>query len=345
MKGAAFLVGAMALLPGLALAGGEAHASGIFNVVYAKPINSNGWKAVAPERVGMDLFSGEMSGQETIRTPMFGIGPCGIQGREFGPLGPEGGQGSVEGASTIVHGSSMDYDKAGFGASMTYDTYGYLHSSVGSSMEITNGDLRALGLHAGDRTDLYYQFDFQKGAGFGANTDGRGVYEMNIAVANLKHNTLGNVADVSGSISLQVRSGFGDDFQPSVGDYFFLGNFSPSPGEGVEFYLLGANAGDDVVPETRWSAADAVRLDTMGRSAVQSLLASFIGADGTSLRDISIGIRYRNLAMTDGLDTDEVVGFSAAMGAGKAVPEPVPCLALGLGALVLLRRKARPSKR
>lgn len=325
-----------ALFPAFAAAAGEAHVSGTIHLAYVEPSGSSGaWKPLAPENatVRLDVSDGPTS------APLFDGESDGVVGRSLGPLVSPNGKGQVGGQSRVTKSPAMTYAFAEMSASYAYSDGVQNFSQANFDERYSENDFENAGLEAGERADVYGQITLRKGSGLSA-TDGQGLFCGSLGMSPFQRSNSAGAYAVLGFSGLNPDPHHADRFDPMLTSDFKIGQGQDD--ERMEVYLLGSNADDPSVdPEARWSADDALRIDTLSATAVRTLVSTYFDADGTLLRDISVGLRYRNLPIgaTNGNASDPIFRIYGGLAAGAPVPEPAPCLALGLGTIAVLRRR------
>lgn len=337
MKRSALL---LALIPAFAFAQGEAHLSATTHLIYAKPSGgSDAWKAVGPRDTTYSLYvrNSYQTGTE------FPVNLSGIYGKVLGPVSSNDEHGVLQaaGVSHVTQAAAPDDFSADFSLSGQYASDNDPASAFASqTCSVTKGDFEKEGMLGGSSVDLYTQVTLRKGTGYGADTDARGRFDLTATFSG--YNVNGGAPNVQVDIASMSAPISSDAFDPQFSGTVYPYGQKPD-GAGIEVYLLGANAEvAGATPEDRLSAADATRIDTLSYLGLDDLIASDLSSDGTLLKDISIGFRYRNLKITT-FDNPEYPVFSSNISllAGQPVPEPVSCLALSLGAVAVLRRNPR----
>lgn len=310
------LVAPLALFPGLGRAQNTVYLNASTSLLYAKPSGSiEVWEAIRPNDAMLSFWTSDGVTSQEHRVSEFSSG----EGRSLGSFTlPEG---SISGRSYVTHPSAGSRAPTYYGA----DFSGWLSNEVedptpsvsaNQLLDLRADDLAALGLPSGGAADVYTQFSLRKGSSMPVGGPWSSMTQ----------------ATVAASVSLSSEYEY---FQATLGnpapDYGF--------GPGIEIYLLGSNADDpDATPEERMMAADAIRYDTLDIESQKSLLYSFRDGKGGLIRDITFGVRLPSIVAPSYPTNYPPLEFAEQVYAIKGVPEPTPCLGLGLGALVLLRR-------
>lgn len=328
MKGKAVLLSI--LVPAFGFAQGTVHIAGTFNLIDARPSGVAGaWQAVRPDEAKGYFDVSDMNGAAQDEQPLFSAGVGGLQGRSFGPYTGTDSLGNerLEAHSAVA--SPLDYTLDASGDTSYVAEAKPQATNVTLDQSVRAGDLAALGVAPGGTADVYAQLTLRAGSGFGPGTDENGLYEMGISA----YRPLPNGQNAGSSYAWLSQS-------PTQVQYKQLLDLHA---DSTEIYLLGANANDPSAdPEARWTAPDAVRIDTLSGLQASSLIASRFDGGYNLTSDITIGLRFRSLTLPFGASpNDDLLSVYQTLGGGHPAPEPAPLLALGLGAAVLCRRRRR----